>query len=220
MKKSILLILFVAAAVFPAAASDDAPENEGDDYREYQTLRFDGSGTILGYAVHDYNDAGLKQESRWYNEEGKYEMVTMYEYDEQENLIKESHFDKSESILFSYTVHNYDEAGRRVTSMDFNSDDKEVLWIDYSEIDTTGGVPRIERGYAADGRPIFRVENELDSEARKSESTVYELSEEGESPGSHSVYTYNDAGNLIKTEIFTPENTLIWYMEHKWEKAD
>ncbi len=216
-KRILVIVVFFAASAGRLAA---LPESGGAEYREYQTIRFDGDGVILGYAVHDYNDAGLKLESRWYNAEGDYEMVTFYEYDEQGRLTKESRYDKSESILFSYTTHTYNREGTRVSSKDFNSEDRHILWIDYSGAEGPEGVPKQELGYAADGRPVFRVENTLDGEARKSESTVYELSESGESPGSRGTYTYNRAGNLVRTEIFTPENTLLWYMEHKWEKVE
>lgn len=216
MKRTLLFFIFLTAA----AAAFSAPEKNGIQYREYQTLRFDESGSMLGYAVHEYDEAGLKIESRGYDDEGKYQYITLFEYNRNGQLVKESHYDKSESILFSYTTHTYDKEGIRISSSDFNSDDRKVLWIDYSGARNAGDVPSTELGYAADGRQVFRVENEVDSEMRKSESAVYEVKEAGESPGSRAVYTYNENGNLIKTEIFTPENSLIWYMEHKWEKAE
>lgn len=193
---------------------------EAKSFREYQTLRFDAGGEIIGYAVHEYNSKGEKSETRWYNNEGDYEMVTRYEYNNNGNLLKESHYDRSENILFSYTSYEYDEEGMLLKSRDYNSEDTMVLWIDYAKTSGSSTVPAEEYGYAADGTPVFRVENDAAGGDRKTASRVYEIGPEGESPGSHAVYTYNDFDNLIKTEILTPEDELIWYMVHKWEEIE
>lgn len=222
MKKILLFLpLFVCSfALFAEDNHGNTLGGSGKTYREYQTLRYDGDGTILGYAVHAYNGNGLKTESRWYNEHGNYQMVVRYEYDNQKRLVKESLYDPGESFLFSYTVHDYDDSGRKISSIDYNSEDEKIFWIQYSRNFPDTGVAREEYGFSGDGTQVFRVENIIGKEGLKTGSQVFNITNEGEAFSSHGVYTYDGSGNLLKTEIFSPEDELLWYTEHKWERAE
>ena len=115
-----------------------------------KSSNYSGEGELYGYEVNEYNSLGKISGITWYDSNGQAERYVNYEYDENENMIKEIEGDTDGNKY----IGEYDSEGKLLRDIiEGNDGGKSVIEYEY---DANGNnIKSVSRYYDESGTPIY-----------------------------------------------------------------
>lgn len=194
----------------------------GEDGDLQSSVEVDVNGKTHNTHKYETDENGNIAEERIYNKYGKLSDTKLYSYDSENRIVEEQRFEElyEESKLENWTLHEYNEQGNEVKTIDrILHSGSDIVIVQHMYYDEQGRVERAfctSQGGVLEGRRSTKMEFEYDEqgnvkkvtnyneEGDVSDWTTYEYTmldkpKEKNTKASHSNVTYEDAyQNVLK----------------------
>ena len=164
-----------------------------------EQIDYDSSGNITMTRTYSYNDKGLLQKETqngyqdYYGEPTLYKGYTLYEYDDNDRLVKSTNYNSSGQKLYDW-ITTYDDNGNRTSLLQYLSSGQEYLGWCYT-YDENGNLTECK--YRLESQEIERYIYTYDEAGQLIKMAPYSYGHEGQP----STYTYDENGKLTTSSV-------------------